>query len=889
MNRRKSLKTLALGAITPAVFLKGNTIDFNDQDTDKISQTAAQFMGFKSNWQEWPDMAWVGPDYWGNRLQDWSIKNGKVECTVYDVNRSLHCLTCQLGNELQPFETNITISVNPDLPASRDNFAGFRLGAKGKFEDYRSAAVFGEGIEAGITTEGVLFIGQKLGKEKIDLANDIHLKIEATPSGDFYQITLSARDRLQATTLAVMSENISHNQLTGNIALVSHVNKIYPQATGEEDQTGSSTGNLAGGAPFSFSSWEIRGPKIVYQPGQAFGPICFAQYTLHHNILKLTAQLAPVDTISGHRVILQIRQNGTWKTLHQTKIDPLSRTSNFRIENWNAAEETPYRVRLELPLLHSVQTYDYEGSIASEPLESEQVKVAVFSCNCDYGFPDADIAPHIAKHKPHLAVFLGDQFYESTGGFGIQTAPLEKASLDYLRKWYMFGWSYREIFRHIPVAIIPDDHDVYHGNVWGEGGKNAPTDEGWGYAAQDKGGYKMPPEWVNMVQKTQTSHLPDPFDATPVKQGIGVYYTNWNYGGISFAILEDRKFKTAPKNVLPRQAKVENGFIQNPDFDIREFRHIEADLLGDRQLNFLNNWLSDWKEGVEMKAVLSQTNFCTVATLPKGSISDQIVPKLPVPEPGEYVKGDTPTVDMDSNGWPQKGRDEALKLIRKAFAFHIAGDQHLASMVHYGVEEFSDAGYAFAGPALNNLWPRRWWPEKDSHQPLPGRAPYTGHFLDGFGNHMTVHAVANPHKTGIEPSIIYDRATGYGIVTFNKAERSIITECWPRYADPLRQPQGQYQGWPITIKQEDNYGRKASAWLPEIQVKGLQNPVVEILDEKDGELVYSLRIKGSRFKPKVFSEGNYTVRISEPDKGIVIERKNISAQVKNSKSLVISV
>jgi hypothetical protein len=156
-----------------------------------------------------------------------------------------------------------------------------------------------------------------------------------------------------------------------------------------------------------------------------------------------------------------------------------------------------------------------------------------------------------------------------------------------LHKWYMFGWSYRDLFRHVPAAFIPDDHDVYHGNVWGEGGKHAPTEEGWGAVAQDQGGYKMRPEWVNDVQVAQTSHLPDPYDPTPVEQGIGVYYTGWDYGGVSFAILEDRKFKSAPANVLPAEARVVNGWIQNPDFDVREHRDPPgAELLGARQMAF---------------------------------------------------------------------------------------------------------------------------------------------------------------------------------------------------------------------------------------------------------------------------------------------------------------
>ena len=35
--------------------------------------------------------------------------------------------------------------------------------------------------------------------------------------------------------------------------------------------------------------------------------------------------------------------------------------------------------------------------------------------------------------------------------------------------------------------------------------------------------------------------------------------------------------------------------------------------------------------------------------------------------------------DFDANGWPQTGRNRALRAMRKAFAFHIAGDQHLVA------------------------------------------------------------------------------------------------------------------------------------------------------------------------------------------------------------------
>jgi alkaline phosphatase D len=847
MRRRKAVKAIALSTVTPHFLFREPSPEKNAGQGAHASEPFT----FESRWSNWPDMRWTGPEFWGNRLQDWEVIDGQAVCVVSDENRTLHCLTCQLSEAPESFETSVILeSLHDDSLRHAMNYAGFVVGVKGIFEDYRSAAVFGKGLNAGITTEGKLFIGDMRSQVGIPTEEKIKLVMQAMPEANGYTLKLGAYTLGGEALDELVAPNIEPEDVAGNVALIAHFST--PNRNAEKPSV-------------AFTDWVIKGGKVSHAANQTFGPVCFAQYTLHKKILKLTAQLAPVEAIAGHQVFLEVKDGVQWKVLGESRVDPLGRSAHFRVEPWPYTHEVPYRVTVKLPLRKGIANYFYEGKIAREPKEMSQVKMAVFSCNGDHGFPDADVPLHVAKHQPHLAVFLGDQFYESTGGFRIQTSPLEKASLDYLRKWYMFGWSYRDIFRNIPAACIPDDHDVYHGNVWGEGGKKAPTDQGWNYVAQDKGGYKMPAEWVNMVQRTQTSHLPDPFDPRPVDQGIGVYYTSWNYAGISMAILEDRKFKSAPKQKLPPEASVVNGFIQNPDFDIKAHDPAEAKLLGDRQMKFLDAWAADWQEGTVMKAVLSQTNFCTVATLPEGSILDNIVPGLPIPEPGEYVNGDAPTADMDSNGWPQKGRDEALRIIRKAFALHIAGDQHLASMVRYGVEEFGDAGYAFAGPALNNIWPRRWWPPIKGHQPLPGKPPYTGDFLDGFGNKMTVLAVANPRKTGKNPAIIHDRVTGYGIVTFDKENRTMKIECWPRHADPEKEPRGQFEGWPVTVSQEDNYGRKAIGYLPMLKVAGAKDPVVQVINEESGEVQYTLRIKGNAFQPKVFSDGRHTVKVSHPE------------------------
>ena len=406
---------------------------------------------------------------------------------------------------------------------------------------------------------------------------------------------------------------------------------------------------------------------------------------------------------------------------------------------------------------------------------------------------------------------------------------------------------------------------MYHGNIWGSGGIATP--EGLtGSEAADAGGYKMPARWVNMVQRTQTSHLPDPIDPTPVAQGIGVYYTDMNYAGISFAILEDRKFKSAPKPIMP-EAKVNNGWAQNRKFNMKKYGDVKgAVLLGERQLKFLENWTSDWSNQTWMKVVLSQTIFANVATLPiEDSYHDRIVPKLRILEEGEYPPDDIPVSDMDSNGWPKTPRDNTLRIIRKAFSFHLAGDQHLGSFIKYGVDDWKDAGYAFCVPSISNVWPRRWFPRNGGMNREAGKPKYSGDFEDGFGNKITVLAVSNPVFTNKKPANLYDRATGYGIVRFNRESRDITVECWPRGVDPSQKEASQYPGWPIVINQLDNNAHENALWLPKLNIIGADNPVVQVIDERTKEIVYTIRANGNQFHPRVFNEGTYTIKVGLPD------------------------
>ena len=174
--------------------------------------------------------------------------------------------------------------------------------------------------------------------------------------------------------------------------------------------------------------------------------------------------------------------------------------------------------------------------------------------------------------------------------------------------------------------------------------------------ASSNGGYREPARMVNVVHKTNAAHHPDYFDPTPVKQDISVYYGDMVYGGVSFAILGDRQFKSGPEHVDTGSGRADH--VMDPGL-----RHVRCSTSRDwccwasGRKSSCEHWADDWR-GHTMKVLLSQTVFAGVATHHGGF--------------NGYLKA-----DLDSGGWPQTARNNAIRILRKAMPLHINGDQHL--------------------------------------------------------------------------------------------------------------------------------------------------------------------------------------------------------------------
>ena len=560
--------------------------------------------------------------------------------------------------------------------------------------------------------------------------------------------------------------------------------------------------------------------------------VAFALYTQDSGTLKLSGQLYPLMPDESREVRLETKQGKEWKEIARVQVSYPGWTAHFRVENWDSTQNVPYRVK------HGEKA-SFEGLIRKDPIDQDSIVVGNLSCNSSRTQgPRPQIIENLKAIDPDMLFFAGDQTYHHT---------------EHTAGWIEFGLQFRDLMKDRPTVTIPDDHDVGQANLWGESGIQATSPAG------NSGGYFYPIPYVNMVQSQQTWHLPDPVDPKKLERGLEVYFTRLRVGGIDFAILEDRKFKTGPDGKIPKMGP-RPDHINDPAYNRDAVDLDGLVLLGDRQLNFLSEWSQDW-QGAEMKAALSATAFCGAVHI-HGRPDSRLL------------------ADLDSNAWPQKGRNKALHELRKAMATHLCGDQHLGVVVQHGIDSYRDGPFAFTSPAIVNTIYGRWWKpedEKPGPRPIPNSPlPWTGDFEDGLGNKITMHAYANPEDRNDE----LKRADGFGVARFNKKDRMITFECWPRFSKVSDGDQAQFPGWPVTFKMTQNDGRKVQGWLPKLTFTQPKQ-VVQVINEKTKEILYTLRIKGKNFQPKVYDHGNYSVKFgSDQPRKFALQNVPSSAKAK---------
>ena len=730
---------------------------------------------------------WLAPQYWANRPADWRLAGGRIEALTANAGgRTVGVLTRQVV----PGDSDGALSVRTGTLATGTGFSGFLVGAGRGALDWRAAALVmgasgqGGGLLAVYDSDGHVRFREHTNESSQfafaellatnrsgpaparSSSEDVVLTLDIVSTGsNTFSLTLTARRTGDATLLSRATRSgVPGSDLVGGISLISST------------RGGGTT------ARHWFRDLESGGPKIgVFN--RETGPVLGVLYSLSDSILKLTAQFMPIGAADPQSASLQRRASAAepWETVSTAPVGT-GYVALFRVTQWDATRDWEYRVTWadDTP-----QAAAYTGVVRRDPTSKSSITVAMVNCTIhtfrrldsktsgtpkfpgetfrglytteNMYFPYAELATNIQHHAPDLFVAFGDQYYENRPTLESLTPNI----LDVSSRYYLWLWSFAEITRNTPTICLVDDHDVNHPNLFGWSGMAAA---GGNY---NLGGYIMSADWVNAVQRMQCAHNPDAFDPTPVLQGITVSYGAFSYGGVSFAFLEDRKFKDT--NKTNRDAS------GNPLPAPRQ-------ILGARQETFLRAW-SSMHPG-QPKVCLTQTVFSTVSTSPSGSRQ----------------------ADPDTSASPVAARRSALTLLKSARALILSGDQHLASVVRHGITSFTDGPIQFTGPAGGTAW-QRWFTPTSA---LPNSTgPYTGDFTDGYGNRFRVLAVANPKISfaqvrQIQPggNEVGDRdlkSEGYAITRIDKANAQFRLECWPWQTDPTVPGATQFAGWPHTI------------------------------------------------------------------------------------------
>ncbi len=418
-----------------------------------LISSCSQKPEFRADFNNINDRIWIGRDFWSIPIEDWKVENGRMESIGKVPESRVMMLTHDLTSGTGRFRMTVKSGLvsKGDQPGS----AGFLIGMHDPIDStVKAACYYGEGIRAGVSLKGYAF----LKGEQASLPENFNWNaFTMTVEGDGTSLSLKVRDDKGHEPEILHCKADSLHGLVGVAA-----NLKIP-------------GTNPGTSTFWFDDWSLSGPRMEAKPQKAFGPVLWTMYTLSKNTVKLMAFLPPLGENDNQDVDLQLQKDGKWETVTTETLEPDTRTAVFRLENWDSSKDAPFRVKyMERGKDGSEQEYNYDGTIRRDPVD-RPLRVAAMTGQNHVGYPYSPVVENLKKLNPDLLYFSGDQIYESNGGYGIIRRPADRSILNYLGKYYMFGWAFGDLMRDRPTICTPDDHEVYQGNLWGEGGK--PTDQ----------------------------------------------------------------------------------------------------------------------------------------------------------------------------------------------------------------------------------------------------------------------------------------------------------------------------------------------------------------------------------------------------------------------------
>ncbi len=737
------------------------------------------------NWNNIPNQSWLGYSFWCNSYLDWKVENNRVVAFPFRKNkRTAHLSAFQIKNKSGFLSASVNLGFSN---LKNSGYLGLLIGAGGTQFNEKTNLLIHNNIPnsnshlVSINKKGELKL-TSYGKDSVLYTHQLDKTIFLDTTSVLLQVNYKSFSNTTLVSFKVKNSNnvvfkdsilLKDNSIPlGSVALTYSCEKAFKSFGW-------------------FDNLNITGD--VFRKSETTGPLLSSFHTVTPDSIFLTVQLQPFKITKEDQFILTLRSKKEIE-YRNYQYDSLTHQVRFRVPNIKKSKSIYYLISYKGN--QNLTPFYLKGEIKAIPPKKE-LTVMALNCNgfafmhegkFDYDalwYPYEQIEKGYKEFKPDLIVFLGDQFYESRPSMPINKAPF--CYLDYLYKWNLFCLQFRDLTANTPTIILTDDHDIYQGNLWGSNAslaKEASKDtlvkyyqENYDTWQQDNGGYFMPADFVNMAIESQTSHLPNPYNKE--KSLLTNYYTSYKYGNFDFAIMEDKKFKSAPTEI---NHPVFNGIPLNDSLSTDQLNNDSLTLLGIKQLQFLKEFLAKKSNGI--KVVLTQSAYASLTTI---NLESHPLKDLPATLSGKHKLNR----DMDTNGWPKNGRDKALNAVGSTPTLFLAGDQHMGSVVEL-YDSLNNGTHFFTVPSVSNTWPRTWLPsDSTNNSPL-------GIHYDGFGNKMNVVAVANPTNEIHAPQKINKKSPGFGIIILNKKDKTATLHAYPLYFNEGQELQ-EYKGWPVSI------------------------------------------------------------------------------------------
>ncbi|CAN5163181.1 hypothetical protein BH20ACT5_BH20ACT5_05610 [soil metagenome] len=285
------------------------------------------------------------------------------------------------------------------------------------------------------------------------IVESVDLRLDITAAGpDTVTLVLQATSAGVLRSKATLS-GMSLSSVLGSFSLVS-------------------SGAVSNGATYSFSrNIKRSGAGIRTNAERSMGPIAGALFSVAGGVLKMNAQVMPMLLRADDAVTLQVRPGGSgpWTTRASAPVSagssrhcgwkagtPAGRGSTG--SRYPAAACSPVRCPAE-PAGREVRIAAISCAKANHrQLDRETRYLPIFDGEAELGlytsknlwFPHEQLTTAIQAHHPDLLVAMGDQLYESSPtAEDLGSAP----ELDFLYKYLLWLWSFRDIARHTPTLV----------------------------------------------------------------------------------------------------------------------------------------------------------------------------------------------------------------------------------------------------------------------------------------------------------------------------------------------------------------------------------------------------------------------------------------------------